>query len=827
MRFTHRLLITVLLPIQVTPSFCLAQAPAAKPSLVGLYQAVGAENYPEAKRQADALLPTSAPAEKLKISLCYGRILLGLKLKEPARQYLTMMAAQKLDGDGQALMEVYAAWLESLDGKTDAAIKKLEAKLQAGHRDAATLEAADILAMLYLSRGNQEGAKRAVDFGLGTLKYLSLLGKTDYIESLLRGRLESGASDAEKLFKAAKKLQEEGNSEVGAASRGAPELAGAPSKAAPKFTEAGKLFNQLIAEYPRSEWLDPANFHLGQCLVSLDRAQEAFKHWKKFIEEKPAGPWRGQTRVAIIDLALEKNLDVKMASEHAMAATAVLAKVPGTVPAPSPKSDKESADTSWQDAAFDIHLRQGIVSLVDGRYDAAATAFKEAGSSLATQAAKSETEKPDNELLVRGLERLTKAAHDRAPVLPKELAGGEARTVTALALGNVYCVINDYPTAQKFFQLILSGNNRSSSAPHRAFASFGLARTRANLPRAGESQLVRFEEAKTLCQQSWNEYKPGSWHDETLFRTATLIQELASAKFPATKPVDGKREPQQPAKHLTAKEREAQAKAETERKVAMLKAQREALPYWQKIVKQFPESPRCEQALYHVGVVQYETAAATTGKESEQKWKEATASFSRLCEAYPRSSLAGDAYVRQIDIALEWVFDPARAAILADQGVGWAKNQKVEVIVSSDGTPTHEAIATAEQVLADDDAGLPSWSQMGVRQGSDLLEDLYNLYLRAGILAYLDEEYEKATTYLNAAGPARPTEGSLGRFDVQKAGTACAAKYLQASRTRLACRGGPRSQDRQSENGAQAGRHVPLRAPGRESGSHLSAAALQ
>ena len=58
----------------------------------------------------------------------------------------------------------------------------------------------------------------------------------------------------------------------------------------------------------------------------------------------------------------------------------------------------------------------------------------------------------------------------------------------------------------------------------------------------------------------------------------------------------------------------------------------------------------------------------------------------------------------------------------------------------------------------------------GGKPPAELLNDLYNLYLRAGILAYLQEKYEEAVPYLDAAGPAHPTEGMWANFDSQKMG---------------------------------------------------------
>lgn len=229
----------------------LAAAPK-KPSLDALYKAISREDYGEAKRQADALLPQAARSDRLKISLAYGRVLLGLKQNDAARQYLAAMARETLDGDGPRLMEVYAAWLTWLDGKPDAAIKTLEDFLAKNISDAATAEAADVLAMLYMERGDTARAKRAVDFGLGALKYQEL--KTPYIETLLRNRLKSksAASDDEKQYLAAEKLRQQ-----------------------EKYSDAGQAFFRLRQQYPKSPWSDAAGFRIGQCFLGLNRAPEA------------------------------------------------------------------------------------------------------------------------------------------------------------------------------------------------------------------------------------------------------------------------------------------------------------------------------------------------------------------------------------------------------------------------------------------------------------------------------------------------------------------------------------------------------------------------
>jgi tetratricopeptide (TPR) repeat protein len=305
MRFTH-LLIASLPTILVTPSFCPAEAPSANSSLAGMYQAVGAEDYVKAKALCDTLLKTAAPAERLTLSLSYGRILLGLGLKEPARAYLAMMAKQELDGDGQTLMEVYAAWLGAQDGKFDAGITALEKILQSDSKTVVTAEAADVLALMYLERGDTADAKRAVDFGLAVVQYVKTPGvRTDYIEALLRGRLNNDdpSSEAEKLYQAAEALRQQG-----------------------KFAEAGKGFTEIVQKHPRTEWAPQASVQIGHCLVGLNRSQDAIGHWKRFVDSKQAGPWRAQAYVASVDTILLTTQDLRTASALTLAATSILGK---------------------------------------------------------------------------------------------------------------------------------------------------------------------------------------------------------------------------------------------------------------------------------------------------------------------------------------------------------------------------------------------------------------------------------------------------------------------------------------------------------------------
>ncbi len=694
-----------------------AEPPAPKWGEVD--QAVGQEKYADAKKLADAILQRGTPDDRVKTMQVYGRILLGLGQKEEARQYLrTITGGRKGRGVATGLPVIYAAWLKAYD-KPEEAIKTLEKMLeQSGSApDETAAEAADVLAMLYMARGEQDKAKKAVDFGLKTLQYR---GKKDgYVLTLLQNRLNSdiAAGQAKRLYNEAEKLRSQN-----------------------KFAEAGQLFAQIRAMYPKNPWAHASGFRIGQCFLGLNQSVKAADWWQKFIKESPTGSWRGQAYVGLIDVSLETQLDLKRATELVMAASATLAK---------------ATEPTWKEAAYDIHLRQGIVSLADGRFDAAVQGFRDAKPSA-----------PGD--VQAGLDRLTEAALNRAKLVPDELCVGDDRATTALVLGNIYNVLHQYDAAKRWFSLLLNGSLRSHSAAHRSFAGLGLARaviaSDKSLPGSKVNPLTQ---AKTIYEASLQEFPKASWHDETLYRLATIIQDQANATFAnSSKPAANGKNTQQ----VRPNTLQTDLKAERERRIAWVKAKGEALPYWQDIIKRYPQSPLCEQAFYCAGVLQYEMADAEPATTSDQRWKDADAMFKQLCERYPQSPYACDAYVRQIDFALERKFDMKLATSLVDRGIQWAKDQKVTVSTAANGSLTQQSIEDAARTIQNASAKLPEWSQPGTKPPADLLNDLYNLYLRAGILAYLQEKYDEAILYFDKAGPVRPTDGMQATFDRQKFG---------------------------------------------------------
>lgn len=680
----------------VALTFCLLASPAlaqapAEPTVDGFHQAVSTENYAEAKRQADLLLPQSPPAQKFRISLAYGRVLLGLQQNEDAKRYLKLMSQQELPDEGPRLMSVYEAWLAALDGKPDEAIKSLEGVLEKNVHSLATAEAADVLAMLYLTKQDRAKAQQAVDFGLKFIEYTKL--KTDYTEALLRSRMGStiNSPEAEKLYVAAEKLRQE-----------------------QKFVEAGRLYNQVCLQHGSTEWVHPAQFRIGQCLLGVNRTKQALDHWKHFIGTQVSGPWRGQARVAVIDLVLELDGDMPTASEHSLAAATTLGQT----------LDKE-AEASWKEATFDIHIRHGIIALVDSRYDAALTSLKQAQSHA-----------PSDARLIAGLGRLIEAADKRTPLLPEEVRAGDSKVTMMLSFGTVFNMLRQFEVSRRLFYVPLASKGKSSSPPHRSFAALGLARAIAGLAPAVVSDATQagktaggstptFAQAKSLYQQSLKEYANGSWHDETFRDLALLIERMADDKFVKLPRAEAAAAAQDkpPGAKPPARPTDAQRFEQAQQLAA---ARGEALVSWAAIPKQFPSSRHVPQAYYHAGVLLSEA----------EKPAEALATFSELVKRYPDSPWTGDAQVWLIDVKLEQQFDLPDAASLATAAIGWY--EKVD----------QAAVAKALQGYLEDEAqGLRTLQQVG-----------YEIYLRAGLVEYLQEKPEQATAFFEKAKPLQPPQ---------------------------------------------------------------------
>ena len=701
-----------------------AQAPPA-PKWSSLEEALGKEDYAAAKKLADAIVQRGASDDRAKAAAVYGRILLGLGQTDGARQHLAMQAKQGFAAQQGA---IYAAWLTAQCGKPDEAAQALEAILrQAGDSpDEAVAEAADVLAMLYMARDDMEKAKQIVDFGLKVLQYRGV--KDGYLLALLRNRLASNftAGAAKRLYDQAEKLRKEA-----------------------KFQPAGQAYMQVFSLYPGDEYGHASGFRVGQCLEALGRRTQAEQHWTGFVSSSSAGPWRGQARIALVHLLLARG-DLKAASQHAAAAHQILSV-----------GVDEPAVVSWNNAATEIHLCQGIVALLENRHDATA-ALREANSSASVQ--------EDDPRFLAGLDRLIDVADRQADLIPNELAAPDEKFRLALSLGVIYNVLGRFEQACDAFDYVLRAPMRLALQPHRSFAALGKARALVGLTVADRvpsasltapssdsaDNLPLLTAAKAAYLVSLDATPDAAWNEHTLRELALLIEELAARQaetFRAAR-AEAKSDPK-------AKPREV-ASADTR---AMLRAARaEALPYWEKLIARFPASTYLPEALYHAGIL-YAEAVKPAAEKS-------VASFERLVNEFPASPWTGDAHVRLIDVKLEQQFDLPAATTHAIAATQWLANaggaNAAAAFASNEATPAPtplpsasvaaawsacpaEADGTTERAYNSDDRITPPLPS--------LREIRYAIYLRAGLMAYLSEHLEEAVEWFEKAKPFEPERG--------------------------------------------------------------------
>ncbi|NBB96368.1 MAG: tetratricopeptide repeat protein, partial [Planctomycetes bacterium] len=619
--------------------------------------------------------------------------------------------------------------------KRNQAIALLEQILKDRQNSTATPEAGIDLARLYVQARRFDDAEKTLKFVidlLGDKRTLIRMELPD--EAMVQPQVKAAKAALARL----KYERDAGREEFEAAEK---------LRKQEKWLPAVRAYQAIVKDFADTDYAPRSELHIGDCLLGLGRESQAVAHWKKFIEPKPAGPWRAQAYIRIIDYCLEEQLDLPEAGKYAQLAQSSLA-----VALRSPKGE-----AGWQAAAFDVHLRVGLVSLVTGKSDDAVAAFARAKAIT------------DNKTTAERLDALIAAAKSGQGVIPEDcrasgrrghgVAAGEAgpsdKAALALSMGVIHLVVGRLDNAEAFFCRV-AGDPTSKDVRSRrpmpgatraqlAFATFG---------RGAVLHAHRKEsEAKEAFLASLKAFGDGSWHDETLYRVATITQDLASAKFGSASLTASAKapEPASPsakppavskAEPLTTKQREAAAKAEEERLATLLKAKGEALPYWQELMKRYPKSPRVEQAMYNAGVLLCELAEVapsgeqgrTAAARAEKAWKDAAFMLNRFCEFYPKSLWAGDAYVRQVSMATGRMFDLDLASTIAQQAVGWAKD-----ITEGRGSLPEAPL-------------LPAWCLVErYPTYASLRPTFYDCYQWAGLVAHLRQQQDQAVAFCRQA----------------------------------------------------------------------------
>ncbi len=586
-------------------------------------------------------------------------------------------------GPNAARAGIAAALALEAEKKVPQAITRLEDIVHRNDTHTCTAEAALDLARLYVQGKRFDDAQKMLAF----------------VPAFLAGQthLEMSAAEAAPFLGAAKSAQAQLKYQ---ATAGLAEFEQAEKlRAAGKFNEAATVYQKIIKAYPQSDFTPRSQLNLGYCMIGLKQPGQAVKWWKDFAGTQPAGPWRGQAYLGIIDLAMQPPLALDEAQKYADLA---LFGLPIAL-------TNAKAGESWKPAAFDIGLRAGILRLAQGKPGAAEALAQAAKAATLAQA-------KDGSLGI-----LVALAQSGKPIIPEDARttpDGKADAIstdaTLLTLGMLENICGHSGQANSTLDQVIRNDSHKATMAQQAFADFGKAMV---MERIG-----KLIEATDLLQKSMKAFPAGSWHDETLYQLASFAAQAAPSA----------------AKSSTA-------------------IVSEAIGYWQTLLQKYPQSPRCEQALYNLGLLLCAQAEHADAAISDQLYIEAAKNFRQLCQTYPTSPWAGDACLRQIDIALEGLFDGKMAMAAAGRGVLWAKQAQAD--------------GFTQGCIADAVKKLPPWAAIPTYPDAANSKRMgYECYLRAALAAYLTGDYEQASKYVDAAGPSKPADGFSTGTDLAKIG---------------------------------------------------------
>lgn len=630
----------------------------ASKSLKKLYATMRGERYLDAFKRAESILKTGQPNERLQAGLVFGRILFSLDKTTEAATYLKKMQSLKLaKEDDQQLLKVYAAWLLAQQGKQDESVAALKAMLKRGLPMASTAEAADVLALIYLKKKDPKKADKVVKFGLQLLKYHGL--KTPYIAQILRNRIKQRKSGVTPETGEAIALYKKGEA----------------LRKAEKFVEAGKVFTGLQKKYPKNKWSHAAGFQIGQCLVGLKSIKEAKRHWAKFLKLSPSGPWRGQAHHGLIEIAIRQELNLASARQRLNLATSVLS---GTLP--------NNSQDSWNKITLELRLQTGLLAFAENDFVTAVDALQKAHK-LARK----------NSPVYKFLPALIADCQKKQTLLPQELALSEgAKTKKAKkgrlnpkqlnALITLAVLENRLERFQQSVDLIdrIANTGQFKKTEATSYALFLKGRALHGL---GKKENGQYLDASKAYLASLKIFRKGSWHDETLYRTALVIEQIGyldPAKIGTSKPGKktspktdpagllknpGKRPPKRRKRRLSRAEQAAKNAKER-----LMKSQQRAGQYWAQLLKKYPASPYTEAALYHTGYIMYgKLSDQENPSQSEAGWQNVVQTFLKLTQDFPESGWIGDAQVKIIDIQLERLFQLDTANHHTKEAMTWLK----------------------------------------------------------------------------------------------------------------------------------------------------------
>lgn len=357
--------------------------------------------------------------------------------------------------------------------------------------------------------------------------------------------------------------------------------------------------------------------------------------------------------------------------------------------------NRENSRSSWEQASLSLRVQAALIAYAKGDVSQALEQFKRADECIAAL-----RKKTDPHFL-----RLMQAAELDLLPLPTEVAAGNAGADSLcfwMRYGVLLLAAGNSASANTCFTNLLDGKAGKPSSGAEAFLRYGLAAA------------VRLEHGKTqsvteLLSKAQSLAPQAAWQDETHFMQALLAQSaIPESKGPAPETV-------------------LPAVASAAKNVVFL---------WDRLLTRYPQSPRRSEALYQKGAMQIQAGLEQEGNQT----------LAEYLEKYPDHPRAGGLYAAVIDTCVENLLDPDRAEKLVQNALGWVQKN-----LSPESQPADEKTATTAGSI------LPLWAlpDEPIRQ-NDKKQIAYDVYLRAGMLAFLDEKYPQAINYFEAARPFMP-----------------------------------------------------------------------
>ena len=343
--------------------------------------------------------------------------------------------------------------------------------------------------------------------------------------------------------------------------------------------DALPLWTKLLGRYPKSRHAAEALFHIGVLHAESDRWPQAVECWDRLTREHPDSPWAGDAHVRLVNVRLDRQLDLSAAQKCAAAAVDWLDRFERATAAAAGRSLQ--GERPFQEIRDDLQWQAGLLAYLDGRNEEAVARLEKAkhpDPPKNTQAS--------NKYTSAELDVFIKTIQSGKTSIPESTRQGDSKTAVMLMQASLYQQAEMFDPAIFQYNRILNGKDIQATRSQRSWAVLQRGRCRANLSsedRNINAALADYQAAVTTDPNA-------EWAPDALFAAASM---------------------------------EWNFRKDSDR----------AIRLWQGLVRQYPENHLAAKSAYHIAM----TFLWTNRPE------EARNGFLAFIERYPDSMLAAAA----------------------------------------------------------------------------------------------------------------------------------------------------------------------------------------